>query len=95
MIIKNQTHDKVNQETYISIWLEDWEMIERLKDNIIITTYDIDTIHALYENDRLIPSKTNILSTEDRTWPVDIQQSYKTTSIKFLPNNEYQLIFTI
>jgi hypothetical protein len=95
MIIKNQTHDKVNHETYISIWLEDWEMIERLKDNIIITTYDIDTIHALYENDRLTPSKTNIISTEDRTWPVDIQQPYKTTSIKFLPNNEYQLIFTI
>ncbi len=95
MKILNQTSDKVKNEMFLKIEVEDQETIEQVKDDVIITTSDIDTIHALYENDWLSPMQYNYFSIVDYTWDVYIYQRFKTISIKFLRHNEYQFIFSI
>jgi hypothetical protein len=76
------------------IELEDGEQIEQVKNDIIITTIDIDVIHWLYDFWHLTPLKTNLLSIDDWTGMIYSDREFKTISIKFLPYNEYQLIFT-
>jgi len=67
MKILNQTSDKLKKEMFLKIEVEDEETLERVYDDVIITTSDIDTIHALYENDRLSPMQYSYFSIVDYT----------------------------
>jgi hypothetical protein len=45
MKIKSSMYDMKKSENYLYIELEDGEQIEQVKNDIIITTIDIDVIH--------------------------------------------------